>query len=97
MKEDILNELREIKALSLLAAKNVLTIEEVSKLTDLSVSCLYKKTCAKEIPYYKKDKRIYFKRQEIEEWMMQNRVATNQEMEQTAINYLVTDSLTKQG
>lgn len=95
--EDLLNELREIKALSLLAAKNVLTIEEVSKLTDLSVSCLYKKTCTKEIPYYKKDKRIYFKRQEIEEWMLQNRVATNQEIGQTAINYMVTGSLTKRG
>lgn len=94
--EELLYELREIKALSLLAAKNVLTIEEVSKLTDLSISCLYKKTCAKEIPYYKKDKRIYFKRQEIEEWMLQNRVAANQEMAQKAVNVLVTKGKGKQ-
>ena len=95
--EDVLKELREIKALSLLSAKNVLTIEEVSKLTDLSVSCLYKKTCAKEIPYYKKDKRIYFKRQEIEEWMLQNRVATKEELKDSAINYVTTGRLTKEG
>lgn len=95
--EDVLKELKEIKALSLLSAKNVLTIEEVSKLTDLSVSCLYKKTCAKEIPYYKKDKRIYFKRQEIEEWMLQNRVATNEELKDSAINYVTTGRLTKEG
>lgn len=97
MEDKILEELREIKGLSLLAAKNVLTIEEVAKLTDLSVSCLYKKTCAKEIPYYKKDKRIYFKRQEIEEWMLQNRISTNAELEQSAINYTVTGRLTKKG
>lgn len=95
--EELLNELREIKALSLLSAKNVLTIEDVSKLTDLSVSCLYKKTCAKEIPHYKKDKRIYFKRQEIEEWMLQNRIATNAELEHSAINYTVTGRLTRKG
>lgn len=95
--DEILKELREIKTLSLLSAKNVLTIDEVSKLTDLSVSCLYKKTCAKEIPYYKKDKRIYFKRQEIEEWMLQNRVSTNEELKDSAINYVTTGRLTKKG
>lgn len=97
MEEHILEELREIKALSLLSAKNVLTIEDVSKLTDLSVSCLYKKTCAKEIPYYKKDKRIYFKRQEIEEWMLQNRISTNEELKDSAINYVATGRFNKEG
>ncbi len=66
----VLIELKEIKSLSLLAAKNVLTIEEVALLTGLSVSCLYKKTCAKQIPFYRSSKRIYFNRQEIENWMM---------------------------
>lgn len=42
-KTAILEELKEIKSLSLLAAKNVLTIEEVALLTGLSVSCLYKR------------------------------------------------------
>ena len=95
MEEQILNELREIKALSLLAAKNVLIIEEAAKLTGLSKSCMYKKICAKEIPYYKKEKRVYFKRQEIEEWMTQNRISTKEEM--SAINYTVTGRLTKKG
>lgn len=70
----ILGELKEIKSLSLLAAKNVLTIEEVALLTGLSVSCLYKKTCARQIPYYRSSKRIYFNRQEIENWMMEVKV-----------------------
>ena len=74
-KTAILEELKEIKSLSLLAAKNVLTIEEVALLTGLSVSCLYKKTCAKQIPFYRSSKRIYFNRQEIEAWMMSVRVS----------------------
>lgn len=71
----ILKELKEIKSLSLLAAKNVLVIEEVALLTGLSVSCLYKKTCTKQIPFYRSRKRIYFNRQEIEAWMMSVRVS----------------------
>lgn len=74
-KTTILKELKEIKLFSLLAAKNVLTIEEVALLTGLSVSCLYKKTCAKQIPFYRSSKRIYFKRQEIEDWMVSVQVA----------------------
>lgn len=74
-KTAILKELKEIKSFSLLANKNVLTIEEVALLTGLSVSCLYKKTCAKRIPFYRSSKRIYFKRQEIEDWMMDVKVA----------------------
>lgn len=86
--EDKLNKILEY---SLLAAKNVLTLEDVSLLTGLSKSYLYRLTCYKQIPYYKPNgKQIYFDRAEIESWMKQNRVATQQEAEQAAISYVVT-------
>lgn len=75
---------------SLLAAKNVLTLDDVSLLTGLSKSWLYKATCKHEIPFYKPNgKQIYFDRKEIEDWMRQGRVKTNAELEQEAANYIV--------
>lgn len=80
----------KILAYSLLAAKNVLTLEDVSLLTGLSKSWLYKATCKNEIPYYKPNgKMLYFDRKEIEDWMRQGRVKTNAELEEEAANYVV--------
>lgn len=87
----ISRELAEIKAFSLLAAKSVLTLEDVALLTGLSKSHLYKLTSNKEIPHYRPNgKFIYFSKDEIEKWMMRGRVASNDELEQQAVNYVVT-------
>lgn len=80
----------KILVYSLLAAKNVLTLEDVSLLTGLSKSWLYKATCKNEIPYYKPNgKMLYFDRKEIEDWMRQGRVKTNAELEEEAASYLI--------
>ena len=83
-------KLNQILVYSLLSAKNVLTIDDVSLLTGLSKSHLYRLTCNHEIPHYKRAKMLYFDRKELEDWMKQNRVATQQEAEQAAIAYVVT-------
>lgn len=78
-------KLNQILIYSLLAAKNVLTLEDVALLTGLSKSHLYRLTCTHQIPYYKPNgKQIYFDRAEIESWMKQNRVATAAEINQQA-------------
>jgi len=93
MKEKILSQLDRIERYSLLAAKNVLCLDDVALLTGLSKSHLYKLTCEHRIPCYKPGKHIYFDRAEIEDWMKQNRVATDQEINQKASNYMVTKSV----
>lgn len=90
MEEVIMKQLADIRSYSLLAAKNVLDIDDVVLLTGLSKSYVYKLTCRKEIPYYKPNgKLIYFDRQEVENWMKQNRVASVVEAEQVASKYLM--------
>ena len=80
-------KINQILVYSLLAAKNVLTLEDVALLTGLSKSHLYRLTCTHQVPYYKPNgKQIYFDRAEIESWMKQNRVATQQEAEQVCDN-----------
>ena len=93
--EKIIKQLDEIKGLILLSAKNVLTIDEVALLTDLSVSCLYKKTCSRQIPFYRSGKRIYFNRNEIEDWMMKCHTVANSGTEQDMVSNNPVDKLNK--
>lgn len=90
MEEIIMKQLADIRKFSLLAAKNVLDIDDVVVLTGLSKGYIYKLTCKKEIPHYKPNgKLIYFDRQEVEMWMKQNRVNSFAEAEQQASKYLI--------
>lgn len=90
MSEELREQLDRIERYSLLAAKNVLCLDDVAILTGLSKSHLYKLTCNHQIPHYKPNgKQIYFDRLEIESWMKQNRIATDDEIEQKTTNYLV--------
>jgi excisionase family DNA binding protein len=52
----------------------VLNIQEVSKLLNLSVSTTYSKVCKREIPVNKQGKRIYFYRHELMKWIKSGRV-----------------------
>jgi len=89
MEEMILSRLEAIERYSLLAAKNVLTIDDAAVLTGMSKSHLYKLTCSKQIPFYRPNgKLVYFDRQELESWLKQNRVTTQAEAEQQAISYV---------
>ena len=86
----IMQQLERIKSYTLLAAKNVLGIDDMVALTGLSKSYIYKLTCRKEIPHYKPNgKLIYFDRQDIEGWMKQNRIISTVEAEQKASKYLM--------
>lgn len=95
---EISKQLDRIERYSMLAAKNVLVLDDVVILTGLSKSHLYKLTCTHQIPHYKPNgKLIYFDRAEIELWMKQNRVATESEVDQKAVNYISTGTMQKGG
>lgn len=70
--------------------KAVLNIEECARLTGLSKSYLYKLTSSKKIPHYTAmgGKLLSFKREEILNWMTSHRVATIDEIEAQAVNYV---------
>lgn len=91
MKEDlILQRLEAIEHNSLLAAKNVLTIDDVASLTGLGKNYIYNLTSKKKIPHYKPSSRLlYFDRKDIEDWMKRNRQNTQTEAEQSAAAYVV--------
>lgn len=87
--ENFIEQLNRIERNTLLAAKNVLTFDDVALLTGLSKSHLYKLTCTHQIPYYKPNgKNIYFDRKEVEDWLRQNRANTEQEAQSGAVAFL---------
>lgn len=90
--EFIQKELKEIKELlkrQTLQQKEILTIEEASEFLGLSTSRLYKMTSNKEIPHYKPGgKKIYLNRQELEEWIINSRVDSINDIDDELDSYL---------
>lgn len=66
-----------------------LNLGQATEYLSLSKSSLYKFTSHREIPHFKKGKKIYFRKKELDDWLTQLRIATKDEIEQEAINYLI--------
>ena len=89
MEKYSLQELSDLVAdKTIFCTKEVLTSEEVARYMGVSRSYLYKLTMRREIPHYKpRGKICYFNRQEVEQWLQRNRVATDTELNNQANNY----------
>ena len=73
---------------ALLSQKTVFNFDELAAYTGLSKSHLYKLTSTGGIPCYKPSgKHIYFNKPEIDQWLLQNRKATTNELEAKANAY----------
>lgn len=86
--QDLVAQLGELKRLILAGTKEVLSIEECSVITDLSVNHLYRLTSQRAIPFYKpQGGKIYFRKREVEDWLLRNRHATEAEIRSEATTY----------
>jgi len=73
-----------------LLRKDIMTLEEASIYVGLSKSAMYKKTSLNLIPFYKPNgKIIYFKRDDLDQWMLTNRQSTVNEIKEKAENILI--------
>jgi len=64
-------------------------LKEIKELLGLSTSRLYKMTSNKEIPYYKPGgKKIYLNRQELEQWILNSRVASTNDLDDELDSYI---------
>ena len=70
--------------------EEVIPLNEAAEFLKVSKSCLYKKTSQKQIPYYKPPgcKKIYFRKTELEEWLLSNKIKTIADLEDNTENYL---------
>lgn len=88
--DEILSQIQQLKEqINLLSiqAKDILNAEEASEFLGLKKSYLYKMCQANEIPHFrsKGGKKIYFKRSDLEDWMLYQKVETKEEIQQKAI------------
>lgn len=90
--EIIQKQLKEIIALLTkqnLLEKEFFTLEEAAQFLNQSRSSLYKLTSKKEIPFYVPGgKMIYFRRSELESWIVDSKVDTVDELQASIDNYL---------
>lgn len=71
----------------------LMTLEETSSFLKVSKSYLYKLTSGKKIPYYKPaGKLIYFLKSEIEQWVLEGRILTCQEITNNLFTNLKTQN-----
>ncbi|WP_139855662.1 helix-turn-helix domain-containing protein [Aequorivita sinensis] len=66
----------------------IMTVHTVSEYLNLSLSCIYKLTSGKEIPHFKRGKRLYFEKNEIDKWVMENKCLTNRDLNERANEYI---------
>jgi hypothetical protein len=66
----------------------LLTIKQAGELLKLSVATLYGYVHRAEIPVCKKQKRLYFSKQELTSWIKNGRKKTNAEISEQADTYI---------
>ncbi len=69
--------------------KSILNVSEASELIGLSKSTIYGKVCHGEIPHYKRGKRLYFKTEELEEWLTETKGYYRKDIERAASDYIL--------
>ena len=72
-----------------LSGKEILSLSEAAKFLCASKSFMYKMTSQKIIPHYiPGGKKIYFKKSDLENWILQNRITAVAEIESKTESYL---------
>lgn len=80
--------LDRIESLVMVGTKEVLTIDECSAFTGYKKAHLYRLTSQRAIPFYKPmGGTIFFRKSEIEDWLLQNRQATEAKINSKATTY----------
>jgi excisionase family DNA binding protein len=85
--EDIAERIDRLERMTVLATKNVLDINDVADLTGYTVKYLRLLISKREIPHYRRGNRLYFSRDEVEGWMMGERIPTKDEINIKAMGY----------
>tara|TARA_R110002124_G_C8652826_1_gene489477 strand:- start:244 stop:576 length:333 start_codon:yes stop_codon:yes gene_type:complete len=67
----------------------IMDIEQLSSYLGLSKSHVYKLTSSHTIPHSKRGKRLYFDKEIINSWVLENKIWTQDDIEKQASDYLI--------
>lgn len=85
--------LDRIERLVIMGSKEVLNTSEVAMMLNVAVQTVRNMMHEKAIPYYKRGGKAFFKKSEIESWMLQERIPTNEEIKSQAATYVAIKKL----
>ena len=91
--ERLLKELKsqnQIPKVPDIASFDLMNINQAVEYIRIAKSTVYKFTASRMIPHFKRGKKIYFKKSELDEWITKNKVMTKEEIEIKASTYLTT-------
>lgn len=88
--QDLSDKLDRIESLTLIGAKNILDLDEAVLFTGFSKGHLYRLTSEKRIPHFKKSRKLYFKKTELENWMLEQKILMEDEIQSKASTYVAT-------
>ena len=66
----------------------IMTVDQLSQYLTIAKQTIYGKCGAREIPHYKTGKRVYFKKSEINEWLIKGRIHTSEEIRKEAEEWI---------
>ena len=69
-------------------SRKTMSLTEFCEYAGLSKQTAYKLTSGQKVPHSKRGKRLFFDREKVDEWLLENRVATHSEIQQQASEYL---------
>lgn len=81
----IKQQLKHIEQLLMLTVKRVLNTAEAATMLNITPGHLRHLVSTRQVPHYKKGSRIYFSKSELEQWQLQNRVASSEELNSQAL------------
>lgn len=90
---EVNERLARIERLITIGLKNVFTTDEVALLLGISTSRVRHMVCDREIPHYRRGNKVYFKKSEIEDWQLSQRVPTNEEINNKATTHVALNSM----
>jgi excisionase family DNA binding protein len=67
----------------------IMSLNQLCEYCDFTKSFVYKKTSTREIPHYKKGKKLFFKKEEIDHWIFENKVKTIGDLQREATKYFI--------
>lgn len=94
--KDLIGYIRSMMQSIAITQKEVLTLDEAAMYTGLSKTYLYKLTASRKIPCWKPHgKMLYFKRSELDAWMLQNPVKTEEQLEAEALQRMYSANVSR--
>lgn len=84
-----LEQLEKLITTNNLLQKPVLNFQETSQYLEISSSHLYKLTSKRAVPHFcPNGKKLYFKREELDQWLLRNKQLSVDEVEEKTESYL---------